>query len=317
MGSWIVTNKKKIAVHASIIAMFVLYAFFGAGPLFDRFEAIGGESKLLEISLPSETNNISLNVERVDVGPNQVEIEGWAFVQNEPYDDSQVYVVLGGSHTYVFDAGRIGRLDVIAAFPEHARLFGSADLHFAGFLSLIPMGNVKSGGYRVGIYIGRGGYEYLQYTDLVLAKSRNSVTVTRAISTLQRIALPVESANLRFYVESIRQGVIDSREIVEVVGWAFIEDESAGNSEIYVVLRSGGDVLVFSTMSQRRPDVTAYFAPSGLNLDGSGFIAKIPEDEIGDGAYELGIYIRKGDLEAVRYTGDLLEKAKLTPEQDG
>ena len=40
---------------------------------------------------------------------------------------------------------------------------------------------------------------------------------------------------------------------------------------------------------------------SGLDLGNSGFIARILKEEIEDGAYKIGIYIREGDMEALQY----------------
>lgn len=40
---------------------------------------------------------------------------------------------------------------------------------------------------------------------------------------------------------------------------------------------------------------------SGLDLGNSGFIARIPKEEIEDGAYKIGIYIKKGDIEVLQY----------------
>lgn len=47
---------------------------------------------------------------------------------------------------------------------------------------------------------------------------------------------------------------------------------------------------------------------SGLNLDNSGFIARIPKDEIVGGVYEIGIYIEKDGVQALQYTDKSVTK---------
>ena len=46
---------------------------------------------------------------------------------------------------------------------------------------------------------------------------------------------------------------------------------------------------------------------SGLNLDNSGFIARIAEENIEAGTYKPGIYITKGDIEALSYIDKVVE----------
>ena len=46
-----------------------------------------------------------------------------------------------------------------------------------------------------------------------------------------------------------------------------------------------------------------------MNLDYSGFVALVPARKIGDGEYAIGIYIRKGDIEALIYTNKAIIKS--------
>ena len=56
---------------------------------------------------------------------------------------------------------------------------------------------------------------------------------------------------------------------------------------------------------------------SGLNVNNSGFIAKIPVDSIEEGIYKLGIYIKKGDIEALQYTDSVLTRTDEVVELSG
>ena len=81
--------------------------------------------------------------------------------------------------------------------------------------------------------------------------------------------------------------------------------------KIYVVLKSETATYVFDTILQKRPDVTAAYVESGLNLDNSGFIARIPKESIQKGIYRLGIYIKKDQIETLQYimTDNVIVKA--------
>jgi len=73
------------------------------------------------------------------------------------------------------------------------------------------------------------------------------------------------------------------------------------------MLKSDSRTYVSDTILQKRPDVTAHFEELGLNLDNSGFLARIPKEGIESGTYELGIYVKKGNIEALSYTQKLVE----------
>jgi hypothetical protein len=65
MAIWLRTNKKKILVHSLILGGFLLYSLFLAEPLFERFEVIPGEAKLVQLQLPGETNDVHYALDRI------------------------------------------------------------------------------------------------------------------------------------------------------------------------------------------------------------------------------------------------------------
>ena len=117
-------------------------------------------------------------------------------------------------------------------------------------------------------------------------------------SGLHDFSMPGETDNILNNMD--RVGVFDG--FVELAGWAFIEGQGARDSRTYVVLKSVTSVYVFDTVSRWRPDVAAHFAGMGLDLEFSGFEAIIPIRRVASGEYTIGIYIRKGDIEALQYT---------------
>ena len=171
---WLRTRWKKVLVHGLILSGFLVYAFFLADPLFDKFEVLEGESPLSQVSLPSPTDNIQYNLDRVSVGDYSIEVEGWAFIEGESAEDSKIYVVLqSDKNTYVFETSLWQRPGVITV-PDEPNL----NLAWSGFVSVIPLRKIDEGEYNIGLYIRKADREALQYTDSGLVKSRDVVEVT-------------------------------------------------------------------------------------------------------------------------------------------
>ena len=121
---------------------------------------------------------------------------------------------------------------------------------------------------------------------------------------LQRIELPAETGGIRYNIEAIS---VTGRSVVEIEGWAFIDDNDSSDDEVFVVLQSDHRTYVFDAMVRERPDVAGHFEGLGLDLHFSGFMAIIPARNVRAGEYVIGIYIRKGDIEAFTYTEHRVE----------
>jgi len=145
---------------------------------------------------------------------------------------------------------------------------------------------------------------------------------------LSKVSLPTESGNIRMHIDSVQEVIKDERGFIKIAGWAHIDGISSENSRIHVVLKSDSNTYVFSTALRKRPDITNFFKtwkrPNitnfirtrqlHLNLDDAGFIAGIPQAKIKEDKYIVGIYIIKGDMEALQY-GDMVLPAgvEFTP----
>ena len=130
-------------------------------------------------------------------------------------------------------------------------------------------------------------------------------------SRLHDFPLPAETRGITYCFDEF---VTDGYTAVEIRGWAFIDGQDVENSETYMVLKSANRAYSFDTHVVSRPDVTTHFKELGLNLDYSGFMALIPARKIANGTYALGIYIRKGDIEALIYTNSTIIKSGDTVE---
>lgn len=122
------------------------------------------------------------------------------------------------------------------------------------------------------------------------------------------ISLSLPTNNIRYNLEQFSFNTYTY--IIEVRGWAFIEGESTEDSRIYIVLQSAENTYVFETSTWQRPDVTAAHEVLNLNLDWSGFVSVIPLSKIKEGEYNVGLYIRKADREALQYTDRGLVKSR-------
>ncbi len=299
------------------------------------FERAIRASVLESITLPAESRDITLSIdkrEETKIGEKGLlEVEGWAFIDGQSAEDSWIYLVLeSDAGTYVFDTISQRRPDVTDRFGPPG-----VNLDDSGFLARILADGVGDGIYKLGIYVRKGDVEALQFTKQGVTITEGSVRPTIRMSNLhdegsttrvrrcliiplirRQICLPLpvsyikhpaESDDIVYRMDRLETVVREGQELVEMEGWAFLEGRSAEDNWIYVVLKSESWTYVFDTILQERKDVTAYFGDLGLDLDESGFVARIPAEMIRSGTYELGILIRKGDLETLTYTGRILE----------
>ena len=116
-------------------------------------------------------------------------------------------------------------------------------------------------------------------------------------SRLYDFPLPGETRNVRNCIDAF---VTDGSTVVEVTGWAFIEGMDQEDDNVYIVFKSTSRTYIFDTEIMIR------------EVDYSKFTSLIPMREIADGKYTVGIYIRKGDIEALQYTNKAVIKSTGT-----
>jgi hypothetical protein len=130
--------------------------------------------------------------------------------------------------------------------------------------------------------------------------------VTLDEAKLQSIQLPAESETLHVTIEQLKVG---SR-VAEVQGSAFIVGQTSDNSQTCLVLKSDRKCYVFDSMMQLRTDVTTACSALNVNLDWSGFLCNIPIRKISSGEYVIGVYVKKGDIDALRFADRILVKSE-------
>lgn len=124
------------------------------------------------------------------------------------------------------------------------------------------------------------------------------------IAKPQKISLPKETNNIRFFIDQIKN--ITTESFIEIKGWAFIEDHGMEESAIYLVLKSDDQTYIFDTLPVKRRGVTKKQGNPGQNLDDSGYYASIPKKTMESGEYKIGIYIKKPEVEALQITNKVI-----------
>ena len=163
---------------------------------------------------------------------------------------------------------------------------------------------------------GANGFDYSMIdgrpTDVVIyelvERSLSELVPSYFPSRAQDISLPPASTSVTSSIGVIQEVIDGEKQFVDIAGWAFIQGYSSDNSCIYVVLQSSSNVYVFDTGVQARPDVSKAFRSLNLNLDRSGFTARIDKGKLEEGTYSVGIYIDRGDVKALRYTDKVLTR---------
>jgi len=123
-------------------------------------------------------------------------------------------------------------------------------------------------------------------------------------SKLQEMSLPQVTNNIQC---SVGHFVVTTQSL-EISGWAFIREKDTKDSETFVVLKSDNKTYIFDSVRQNRKDVTNALKKLKLDLDWSGFWSIIPLRMIESGDYKVGVYIKKGDIEALQYTNKSVKK---------
>jgi hypothetical protein len=172
---WLRAHRKAVFGHGLVLSAFLIFCTFFSPPLFDRLEAIQGESHTHDIVLPAETGNITYCLTDVEIGSQITEVHGWAFIEGQSTEDIKTCVVLESDDVcYVFDTITQVRPDVTAAYGSSLDL----DLGQSGFMCNLPTRKIAVGEYILGIYIAKDGIEAFQRTDFLLTRSDGAIELS-------------------------------------------------------------------------------------------------------------------------------------------
>lgn len=118
--------------------------------------------------------------------------------------------------------------------------------------------------------------------------------------TSEQVSLQIHESGkaIKHYIDTYE----DLSEGVNIIGWGYLDGLNTDDIKHYVVLKKSDKTIIYSSQNQLRKDVTTHFKDSGLDLDHSGFFAKVPKKGLQRGEYQVGLYIVKSDYRGVIYT---------------
>lgn len=253
-----------------------------------------GVSNHHNISLPNSDTNISGGIDKTEVKSSKFKkllaIEGWAYIDNIDAEQQNVFIVLlSETNRYVFDTEKVLRGDLPTALSDQ-----NNKVENAGFNGLIDTSNIESGSYQIGYYIQNGDSKELSYSGISVTKENNDkIEFKEILNNALNIKIDKATNEIQANIEEFK----NENGIFKIKGWGYLENVSPEDSDIYIALKEKDSkkLFVFDTQFQIRKDVTAYFGGKS-DLDKSGFTSKISKEIIGDGEFQLGIYIKNGPL---------------------
>ncbi|MBW6521010.1 MAG: hypothetical protein K0A99_08395 [Desulfoarculaceae bacterium] len=303
---------KKSILYLSAILIFIIY-LFSADYIFNVLIKTDQEARLAQISLLPETQNIIFAID--EARPVKLEwkdaffISGWVFKKGVKERNRDVYLVLKGkNNTLIFDIEKdlLFRGDVTKAL----KLGGDINAH--GFELTVATYFLKEDSYKIGFVIDDSTGKYYHNSNQALVKNNGtwSVPGTAGSSQKQFISekklIPVKASNnlVQHYIDSL--DVAD--ETITVSGWGYLDGLHADHTNHYIIfLKKGDDLVIFDTEGRNRADVTFNFKDSGLNLDSSGFFARIPAGKLQKGIYQIGLYLVKGEKQGLVFSDKYLD----------
>jgi hypothetical protein len=306
--------KRVTIVLLPLLLVAIAYLLYTNGYL-NRFITVEGEAKLVNISLPSETQNVKYFIDEVKMVKlkwiDALYLRGWVFTENTQKEKRNVFMVLKGKDdTRIFEIKKddLDRPDVTSVFHMKGRFNNH------GFELNLPMQKLKDNFYQIGYVIEdeTGWYYSLSNQAVKISNNTGSVvdlqpnTESGFISKPVSLTIAKPTNEISFFIDQVDK--TDSLLIIQ--GWGFLQGLNAKSLKSYVLLKKNDNVAIFDIWVRERKDVTKVFIQSGLNLDSSGIVAKIPSANLEAGKYQLGFYIVKGNQSGIVYSDKFIDVGK-------
>jgi len=265
------------------------------------------EARLVEMTLPTATDNIMSNVEEVSLVKSGFKkdllIRGWAFKENTKEKTRELYLVLqSDKSTLVYDLvdDNLNRPGV----SEFFKLTGSADNH--GYEAYLPLDQIKDPEYKVGFLLKDETGLYFAMSDRKLQLSEGSAKqVNYEIGAhLVNMQMKPETDKIKYFFETLNV----NNNVLTISGWGFLKGLNTDSLKSYLVLRKDNKNIYFTMVPQLRTGVTTYFKDEfGVNLDHSGYSATIDGKQLQKGKYEVLLYIVRGKHVGLTYSNQFIE----------
>jgi hypothetical protein len=124
-------------------------------------------------------------------------------------------------------------------------------------------------------------------------------------ANLVQMPLPAETNNLQYGLGPL----ITSTSALGMQGWAFIDNYSADDDHVFVVLKSAKTSYIFDSSAVWDNPITAEYGGPNLNLDWSGFTTTIPLRKIENGNYAMGLCITRDGITGLQFSNKVVIKS--------
>lgn len=233
--------------------------------------------KLCNGTLKTSAGVVKLNIENELITDLICQLKGWAIIANTNNNigDSIFIYLKNDKHIYVNKCVLSVRKDITIVFKKE-------NLDNSGFESFAFLNNLEKGKYEliVAIKDKKGDLYYCENHKIVNIGCKD-------------IYDPVKTETKLTQNTSINQGV-DTFEFVneelKIKGWAAFKEFESKKSNIEIVLIHNNEYFIAETVSNVRPDVTA-FLNNTINYDDSGFETKISTKSLPQGNYSIGLRV--------------------------
>jgi hypothetical protein len=125
-------------------------------------------------------------------------------------------------------------------------------------------------------------------TELLREASRRGIYFLPRVSVRRDFSDPHQTNRITYFVDEMTANTKG----IYVSGWAAIPGELSKRGQIHLVLRSSNNFIVYSTMTDRRPDVVKAYSDPDWQLSGFRFAVgrwRLPPEEL-----QVGILITDG-----------------------
>ena len=299
-------RKMKLLIYFGSVAAFIFYLVF-ANFLFNNVLKIKGESRVVNFDLPKKTGGFRFSLDEIKIvklkWKDVVYIRGWVINPNSEIKRKRMYLVLKDQQSVqVWEPSNdnLIRTDVSRVF----HLDETNSNH--GFEFKMPLSALKGTTFRIGFVIEdvTGKWYYLTNKTVELINDKTAAVVKTLPSKIKensdRVSMEIRSSRRtgQYNVDFLESG----DEFLDIRGWAFLDGCNTKSFKSYIILRGNNRDFLFDHKVICRKDVTSHFSASGLDLDSSGFAARIPLNDLGNGEYKIGLYLVKGEYTAVLFS---------------
>lgn len=244
------------------------------------FKSVKKTNQLITINQPVfSQNKIQFNLEKNSYKNDIILLNGWA-IRNGATDntnDSIYFVLTNPKKTFLFKANPTKRPDITTAKGN-----GKGNLDNAGFALSIYTKKLNGEKFNLGIAIkdkqNKWTYQLMENVPMFDIRKRKPPVVLKAV--------PKSAGTIIGNIEKIETQSGN----IYIDGWAAIEKQDANNSIIRILLTNNSITYEIEAEKLQRPDVTAN-RKEPFNYDDTGFVVKLKQNQIKQGAYKIGLSI--------------------------